>query len=132
MAWQTNDDGSKTCADHGETFRAPAACPQCDATDDDADEETSTNDMFPRLHAQLTRAAAHYMEMHRRFLDREQAAFDQAQFTAAAAYGRNALSSLNSAMERLEKMTERLDLDNMRRSRSRVRRAAKAAERGVQ
>lgn len=131
MAWQTNDDGSKTCADHGETFRAPAACPQCEESD--ADDDTSTvNDTFPRLHAQLTKAAAHHLEMHRRFLDRENAAFEAANFTAGAAYGRLALSSLTAACERLEKIAERLDIDGMRRSRSRVASRAKASERGVQ
>lgn len=131
MAWSTNSDGSKTCADHGETFRAPAACPQCDV-DDAEDDTAAVNDMFPRLHAQLTKAAAHHLEMHRRFLDREHAAFEAANFTAGAAYGRLALSALTAACERLEKIAERLDIDGMRRSRSKIRRAAKAAERGVQ
>lgn len=131
MAWQTNDDGSKTCDEHGETFRVPAACSQCDESD--AEDDTSTvNDTFPRLHKQLTKAAAQHLEMHRRFRDREQAAFDAGQFTAAAAYGRLTLSALTAACERLERIAERLDIDGMRRSRSRVASRAKAAERGVQ
>lgn len=131
VQWQTNADGSKTCSAHGETFRAPAACAQCD-TDDARDDGAEVNESFPRTAAALARAAAHHMEMHRRFMDREDSAHQAAAFTAAAAYGRLALSSLTAACERLEKIAERLDIDALAKSRSTTRRRSVAAATGVQ